>query len=283
VSQGSINQHPVAVSDLIALDIADLCRDKLGLPEPLSFASIRTDRVHIDLAFAAEYLTEVEQDLFRSFRYVKRQRQWLGGRIAAKAAVARFHNWNEDFIALPWHDWKIIPDENGRPIISYIGAGNQLKPPYISISHSGDLATAMAAPCNCGLDIQEITNTVARVRKRFLTNAEEELIKTLLPMNLDEQYRLSLVWAAKEAVRKTIAVSPLLGFMEIRLQKIMTGQNGFFLLQFELLPGLNRTEHAADGGSGVAIPPVLAAMAFYHQDYAAAFTGVAPTTMDERP
>lgn len=172
-------------------------------------------------AVAARYLGAGERERFLSFGYAKRQAEWLGGRLAAKAAAQR---WCAPTVAVPergWGQWEIYQNRQGKPFITGVrpaGASN----PAISISHSDGLAVAMATGSgSCGIDLQKITPTLAKVRERFATEEElavlhqAECLSGVAPLA-----KLALLWSAKEALRKAKERTPLLGFLEMRLWRL---------------------------------------------------------------
>ena len=100
-------------------------------------------------------LSQDEQKKFTSYSFPKRQREWLGGRLAAKYAVLLLQEKTispDRFTAI-----SILPKNNGAPKLLCPDVSAPL--PSISISHSGDYAVGMAAyTTTCGVDIQKITS-----------------------------------------------------------------------------------------------------------------------------
>lgn len=160
---------------------------------------------------ASQYLSPDELAQWRGFRLEKRQAEWLGGRLAAKWATAGLLG----EIPGEWQKLAIRNEADGRP---YVAAETHAVAPFISISHSGPMAAALAADLPCGLDIQESGDRILRVRQRFAAPEEEDLLNVSLPPSFSETQRLTMLWAAKEAVRKAVQITPLLGLQEIRLQ-----------------------------------------------------------------
>lgn len=156
------------------------------------------------------YLSAAELEQWSGFHLEKRRAEWLGGRIAAKWAATELLNEAE----MDWPSLVIQSEEDGRP---YLAAGFRPVVPFISISHSGHLAAALAANLPCGLDIQQLSEKIHTVKKRFATPEEEAILTAALPQSVTETERLTLLWAAKEAMRKMVRISPLLGLLEIRL------------------------------------------------------------------
>jgi phosphopantetheinyl transferase len=164
-------------------------------------------------ALAGKHLHPDELGQWQGFSQEKRRVEWLGGRMAAKWAAAAVLGGPEP----NWHDFVLRTEDAGRPYLATAPPGGA---PCISISHSGGMAAALAANLPCGLDIQEVRTKIHTVRQRFASPEEEALLHAGLPQSLSESQRLTLLWSAKEAVRKMVRATPLLGFLEIRLLAI---------------------------------------------------------------
>jgi phosphopantetheinyl transferase len=161
---------------------------------------------------AANFLSKAELARLLDFSSEKRRCEWLGGRLAAKEAVADCLDGGE---RSP-RGIEILVEENGRPYVTKeIG-----KAPYISISHSGEYAVAVAVHSPCGIDVQEVKQTLIRVVDRFASPKEQEMLAGVLPQGWPQARQLALLWSAKEAVRKMIDLEPLLGFSEMVLEEI---------------------------------------------------------------
>jgi phosphopantetheinyl transferase len=159
---------------------------------------------------AGRRLSAEELSQWSGFHQGKRRAEWLAGRLAAKWAAAGLLGET----AAEWQDLVIRSEGDGRP---YLVAGAHAVAPFISISHSGPLAAALAANLPCGLDIQEPGPKIHTVRQRFVAPEEEDILGASLPGPFTETERLTMLWAAKEAVRKMVRTAPLLGLLEIRL------------------------------------------------------------------
>lgn len=163
----------------------------------------------------AAILGPAELARYHAFPFPKRQQEWLGGRLAAKEAV------RELLVALGRKPRAaaalvIASDPAGRPLLETAGLPH---PIHLSISHSHGQAAALAGLSPCGIDLQLCTPTVIRVRERFATAAESAILRAALA-GLTERERLTLLWAAKEALRKMVPTRPLLGFHEALLTEI---------------------------------------------------------------
>lgn len=160
---------------------------------------------------AGKYLHADELNRWTGLHQKKRRSEWLGGRLAAKWAAAALL----DETAVDWQGLVIRNEEDGRPSVA---TEAHAVAPFISISHSGHLAAALAANLPCGLDIQQPLAKIHTVKERFATPEEADILNAALPHHpFTETEQLTLLWAAKEAVRKMVRVSPLLGLLEIRL------------------------------------------------------------------
>ncbi|MDA8164199.1 MAG: 4'-phosphopantetheinyl transferase superfamily protein [Desulfobacteraceae bacterium] len=202
---------------------------------------------------AAFWLTPEEHRLYNRFGSGKRQAEWLGGRMAAKLAVARLLG-----RPLPAVRQKVavLARPDGKPLVrTALGTGVEL-----SLSHSGGLAAAIASFFPCGLDVQALTTTVLRVQDRFSDHAERTLLARLLPGQPAVQ--LTLLWAAKEALRKAISGIPLAAWSELQLTDGSVAGTGQAVLSFTF------ARRPAAG-------PFLAAV-FLRGGFAWAFTGHLP-------
>ena len=166
----------------------------------------------------ANYLSKLEQEHLVRFTSGKRKKEWLGGRFAAKYTAAEVLSQNGS--TQQWSSLAVNADENGRP---FLAPGNKSSAfPDISISHSGNLAAAMAVSKGyCGVDIQKITDRVVKVRKRFCTHEEEQIVQSFAGTPQENQSSLlTKLWAAKEALRKVANTKSLPGFLELELTEI---------------------------------------------------------------
>jgi len=80
----------------------------------------------------------------------------------------------------------------------------------------------------CGLDLQKISEATIRVKDKFCRDTEEDVVKINLPDN-DRVEVLSLIWAAKEALRKALGGYPLTGFTAMQLSKVEQLESQYWL------------------------------------------------------
>lgn len=185
--------------------------------------------------FLSSLLSAAENDLFSTFTYPKRRREWLGGRLAAKAATLSLLQTGITPEALP--TLSILPGEDGSPrLSSSLLAADTL--PALSISHSDRFAVAMAAKADaCGIDIQKISAKTERVAERFCEPGELQLLLKHTPL-LSGQERLTLLWSAKEALKKALLHDQPVIFQGVVLQSLHW--DDYFTLQLKFPGDRNR-------------------------------------------
>ncbi len=174
------------------------------------------------------FLAPEESLRYAAFRLDKRRDEWLAGRISVKAAVA-FIQGRDVF---DWPAVTVSAAPSGRPFLAS-GPCPVFPKINISLSHSRDMAVGLACPHPCGIDIQEIRPAVSRVREKFSTPAEGDLLaRSPATAGLGHHARLTLLWAGKEALMKTFDLSPLLFFSEINLRMVDSARKGGIILEF---------------------------------------------------
>lgn len=175
-------------------------------------------RTEHTLRAAADLLSPDEKTRFAAYTYPKRRKEWLGGRLGAKICLL-------ELLRLPpdpglFSSISILPAEHGAPLVSASPAlsGWSGSLPSVSISHSGRYVVAMAADSgSCGVDIQRITARTVSVADRFAEPGERQLLRDAAP-DWDEPRRLTLLWAAKEALKKSLLADKPVFFRGIILQ-----------------------------------------------------------------
>jgi phosphopantetheinyl transferase (holo-ACP synthase) len=233
-------------------------KDALDYPHVMSLVLLDLESLAMETQKAGEKimvgkcLSPKEQQQFAAFSYRKRKNEWLGGRIGAKIAAARCMAAYDigEYTAVAWQNIAIKSQESGRP---YLALNKQGRKPLnisdISISHSTHLATAMAVSTGkCGIDIQQASQKTVKVKKRFCTLDEFDILQGFLP-DVSETVMLTMLWAAKEALRKAADTTPVPGFLELHLMELYTGHQGLWSLIF------NCPEPLANG-LRVAVSPI---------------------------
>lgn len=149
-------------------------------------------------------LSPAERDGWPSgLRALRRDRQRLLGRLAAKHVVARLILATTG-AQLGLHDIQVLASEAGRPVVRIAG-GDRLwgAPAVVSIAHSGAVAAAIGSlhpdVRSVGIDLELRRSPDALVRLGF-TSTERRLIEASEPA---EQVDLVMrLWCAKEAAAK---------------------------------------------------------------------------------
>lgn len=203
--------------------------DRLGCGDGLALSLVRLPDLRAALACdaltAAQQLTPAELVRYDGYRFEKRRLEWLGGRLAAKQAAAQL---------LPGStpaEWQVDNQSDGRPFFHPVPGCRLI--PSLSISHSQGLAGAMVNTHPCGLDLQRVSDSVIRIRERFCLEAEVELLHSAGVKPTSEAALLTMLWAAKEALRKGLGGQPLPGFLALHLVRVdrIEGQARIFTMQ----------------------------------------------------
>ncbi|XOF33298.1 MAG: 4'-phosphopantetheinyl transferase family protein [Candidatus Electrothrix sp. YB6] len=158
-------------------------------------------------------LSDAEQIYFRKFRYLKRRKEWLGGRIAVKAALQAGKK-TDDVRQL-----SVLPNRYGLPIV---GGGHGKTIDFsVSISHSGGYAVALAAEGQtaCGIDLQRISDKLSSLTKYFASDRELTLLAG--QSDYDRHTWLTMLWAVKECLKKSILHDQSVVFSETEVETIL--------------------------------------------------------------
>lgn len=185
----------------------------------------------------AEWLSPPELARLQELTFAKRRQEWLGGRLAAKHAACRVLGQVGAGSEPAWPELAVTNLPSGRPVLRLL-SGVPRPLPEISISHSHGWAVAMAvmgAPC--GIDIQLIATKTVKLRDRFCLAREQEVVRRLIGATGSAEQGLTLLWAAKEAVRKGAGGVALPGFLEMELVAGCRPEPGQWLLEFSLAAG----------------------------------------------
>ena len=248
------------IDELFSAEQVAWCRRHLGAAVPV--AAVRVDLAALEAAGAGEavaagrYLTPAEQETWACFRLPRRRLEWLGGRIAAKYAAMAVVGADRGHPR--WQGWQVGALDGGRPVL--VAGATPLA--EISISHSHGMAVALAATRPCGIDIELPREAVLRVRSRFCSAPEEERLAATLA-GVDAEMRLTLLWAAKEAVRKALVLTPLASFLEVELLEVQGGAEGLYglTLSFRRAGRTMAVPVVARRQEGMAVALALAAVA----------------------
>ncbi len=134
----------------------------------------------------------------------EKRKQYLSGRFLLQQLDPHF----------PYDQLRIAT--GGRPYLADSSA-------QFSISHAGTYIAAMLHPYNkVGVDVEQITERAHRVRKKFLTSEEEEVLKTFSrPLNEGGgNHAYTLAWSAKETAFKALHQSGVDFIRDLPIQQI---------------------------------------------------------------
>jgi len=145
-------------------------------------------------------LTSWEEKKFKEFKTVLRKSHWLSVRALL----------NE----IEKQKTEIFYTEKGRPFLK-----NGLN---ISISHSGDIAGIITGQTKVGIDIEEISDKVDRVKNKFLSTNELDFILK----QPDSLIALTIAWCVKESVFKFHSESGLIFKDHIQISPFEVNTSG---------------------------------------------------------
>ena len=228
------------VEDLFAFAEVDEWLTRLGVAGNMALARVpiiaREERPDILAPEAKGFLAEPERVRYEEFAFPKRRREWLAGRVAAKFAAFRLLSHERKTVArINWQELVVENNSAGKPLLrSFVGPDKEL--PAISISHSAQLAMGMAwSGKACGVDVQEVSGRIIKLKDRFCLSAETSLLAANSCQATSVEGMLTLLWSAKEAVRKA-GLHGLPGFMEIVLRAVVPASHDKMVLEFDLAP-----------------------------------------------
>jgi len=117
-----------------------------------------------------------------------RRLQSLAGRFLLKALSPDF----------PFDRWQV--DESGRPFL-------ENDPMYFSLSHTNSYAAAILhAKAPVGIDVEQISERVMRIQKKFIDESEALVLQALGEQfpDLSQSVFYTLAWSVKEAAYKAL-------------------------------------------------------------------------------
>ncbi len=109
--------------------------------------------------------------------------------------------------------YRFYKDEYGKPFL----ADSEFN---ISISHSRNLVAVAYSPFNIGLDIQVLTQSLVKIKNKFLSE-EEKLFCG------DDIVKLGQFWTAKEAVYKAYGKKGLRFIEDIKIEDITKNKSNY--------------------------------------------------------
>ena len=185
------------MSDTTPIDalVASLCR-------PLGFSYCVQPIEPEERTPPGSYFEGQEYPASASIRSPKRRREFAAGRRAAEAALR----------AAPFFV------DNGPVEIRRKASGAPASPCpgiYLSISHSGPFATAVAALCPVGIDIERDEPRPQSLVRYFFSINEQSFLHRLERRTLGSVSLLNQLWSRKEAAAKVGEWGGQLSFREM--------------------------------------------------------------------
>ncbi len=207
--------------DLFPPDLKQAAITLLGRPALAAILLKQLPVKAVPAAFPADYppgtalLHPHEIERLGNYRLAKRRAEFLAGRICAKMALEGLWTSTGQGLPQPLNKIEIANDPSGRPIVSPYGLEDRPRP-EISITHGGEYAAALVADFPCGIDIQQQRDNLVRVREKYCSSDELQLLTELFP-DAEPLHRLCLLWTAKEAAKKALSYRQMPGFLELEM------------------------------------------------------------------
>lgn len=177
-----------------------------------------------DVPGRLDWLHPSELDLFRAFRFEKRQNDWLLGRWTAKNLLQERWYQEKDL-----NDLAVLPGENRAPFVYVDGEQQAI---IISISHghgqSFCVTSEESVPVGCDLE------KVEKRSKAFLMDYFGEDEHQLFISNnheLEEEEYFTLLWTAKEALMKATRKGMSLHPLKIKISDVLRSKNDWNTLE----------------------------------------------------
>jgi 4'-phosphopantetheinyl transferase len=154
------------------------------------------------------HLNETEVEEFGNFRSEARKKEWLATRLLVKELTGGYQ--------------PILHDCNSKPFIN-----NGF---HISISHSNEMVGVLLSKKeNVGLDIQHISDKIAKIALKFLNSKELNAID-------DDDYKVLYLyanWCAKETLLKIYGRKDLDFKKNLKVRPFKYGKSGKFTGRIE--------------------------------------------------
>jgi phosphopantetheinyl transferase len=193
LAQGDPSRHTLARPEALP-----------GLPEEAVATLLpRALLGEIDAERIAQFfLDAAEMDAFRALPpSVRRRREWLSGRIAAKDAARLWLQRRSGGPLLHPLEVGIRTGEHGRPEIRWDPRHGEA--PAVSIAHAAGAAAAVASAAPVGLDMEADAAGENLVIEDYATPEEIERLRATGAAATDPLWRIRL-WCGKEAAAKAV-------------------------------------------------------------------------------
>jgi phosphopantetheinyl transferase len=153
-------------------------------------------------------LSRRERALWRGLKTPEPRRlEWLLGRLVAKTAL-RLHLEERHGLHLPPADIEILPDPEGRPIVSGAWTRDVPRVPIVSVSHADGVVVAVVGEADSALGVGvdlEHAGPMREGAERMAFSTGEQALLASLADGPQESWPLRL-WCAKEAVAKALGL-----------------------------------------------------------------------------
>ena len=184
---------------------------------------------HANIEWLARLMLHpVEMPVFEELPNIRRQWDWLMGRITAKDAARRWIAAQEGSSEMI-HPAQLVvaATELGQPVLQCVIPDVTL--PAISIAHKDQLAYAVASALPIGVDIEPVAGPAGGILDTFATPAEVELLESFIREQPDADWP-SRLWCAKEAVGKALGTG--LAGRPTDFEAIDAGADGRILIHY---------------------------------------------------
>lgn len=182
------------------------------------FADIKFTENNIQFAFvknirSLEYLEKEcvlkgnEEEIYTKIRSLQRKKEFLSARILLQ------NEFNKDY--------QIAYKESGQPFIK------NKKELSISISHSKQWLVIAISTQKIGIDIEEISDRIFRIKEKFCSIEELQNIDTK-----QETKHLILLWSAKESAYKLLQDKNIIFNEDLVTNKFIPEKDGTFKIPF---------------------------------------------------
>ncbi len=223
------NYNTVKIPLATSLEIVDSIRLKqvkqlFTVPKDSSIEVVNVKQINEKIQSESEYLANNlqrdELEKYSSIKIEKRKNEWLAGVIAAKTALRNLMPNLEN------SDILIEKSDLGKPI-AVTNKGK--KKTFVSITHSNGYAIALvSSSLNVGIDLEIIEPRDSSLIDELLAPKEQSLLNIKNQDISDE--KLTIIWAAKEAVSKVLGIGLNIDLHDLEIVKL---QNNSITVQVD--------------------------------------------------
>jgi phosphopantetheinyl transferase len=158
------------------------------------------------ISSAQEHLTPREAEKAMTLGS-RRRRDFIAARVALKRLARQLELVTED---RPDRAIETVGPDGARPCIAESGI-------HCSVSHSGGLVVAVAHRRPIGVDIEMVSEKVIRLRSRFLSPKESDLV---FQSGLSLERSAARAWTIKEAAAKALGLHLFQAIHEVDVVRV---------------------------------------------------------------